>query len=149
MVFLVNWNSSTEHLRNLAALCSAASNSSPLFAGDHLYGEMLDRLHVQDEFCVCLVHSTRNGQIDDPSVLLHCPPHPFEVRWETMSDRIEFVRDDLIGFAQERVFSCMNHGLMKFRIHALGRLDILCLDSERTSRDLFGHGGREPLGMIR
>ena len=75
--------------------------------------------------------------------------HPFEISGQTVADCVEFVRNDLIGLAQKRIFRGMNHRLMEFRIHSLSSLDVPGFDRERTGRDLLGDGCCEPFGIIR
>jgi len=82
-------------------------------------------------------------------MLFDSSAHPCEVRRETVADRIKFVRDALIGLAEQRVIRGMNQCLMEFRIHPFGLLDIISLDRKSSGCNLLGYRDREPFGVIR
>ena len=109
---------------------------------------MLNSFQVRNKFRTRIVHAACDSQINYPTVLLDSSAHPREVRREAMANRIEFVRDDLVGLGQQRVFCGIHQRLMEFGIHSLGFLNILSFDRERSGRDSFGHGDREPFRVI-
>ncbi|EGP10233.1 hypothetical protein CSIRO_0009 [Bradyrhizobiaceae bacterium SG-6C] len=127
---------------------AARPDSLTLFTFDELYGELLNNFQVRNKLRIRIVHAACDDQVNYPTVLLDSSAHTREVRRETMANCIKFVRDGLVGLGQQRVFRGIHQRLMEFRIHSLGFINILSFDRERSGRDSFGHGDREPFGVI-
>lgn len=133
---------------SLVAPAAAQPDGLTFLTFDELYGELLNNFQVRNKLGIRIVHAACDHQVNYPTVLLDSPAHAREVRREAMANGIKFVRDGLVGLGQQRVFCGMHQRLMEFRIHPLGFVNILSFDCERSGRDSFGHGDREPFGVI-